>query len=282
MNYRHIYHAGNFADVVKHAVLALVVEYLTRKDKPFRVVDTHAGLGDYDLTAGEAQRTGEWRDGIARVLAAPDPPAALAPYLRAVRACDPSGTLARYPGSPRIARVLMREIDRLVAVELHPEDARALTAAFRGDRRVRVLAQDGYGALKAQVPPPERRGLVLMDPPFERPDEFATLAGALAGAHAKWPTGIYAAWYPVKGGGHVPAFHGEIATAGLGDALMAELTVMPVDETSNRLSGTGLVVVNPPWTLEDSLKDLLPWLARVLGRDPAAPGAWRLEWLSRK
>lgn len=282
MNYRHIFHAGNFADVVKHALLALVVEYLTRKDKPFFVLDTHAGLGEYDLESEEARRTGEWRDGIARVLAQPDPPPALAPYLDVVRALDPDGTFARYPGSPRIVRTLMREADRLVAVELHPDDARTLAGVFRGDRRVRVVHLDGYTALKANVPPKERRGLVLMDPPFEKPGEFATLAAALKAAHAKWPTGIYGIWYPVKGGGHVSAFHGELATAGLGDVLLAELTVMPVDEESNRLSGTGMVIVNPPWVMEDALRELLPWLARVLARDPAEPGGWRLEWLDRK
>ncbi|EKV29173.1 Protein involved in catabolism of external DNA [Caenispirillum salinarum AK4] len=282
MNYRHIYHAGNFADVFKHALLALVVDYLTRKDKPFFVLDTHAGLGAYDLSADEAQRTGEWRDGIGRILAEPDPPEALRPYLGAVRALDPDGGMARYPGSPRIARHFMRPGDRLMASELHPEDAAVLKSVFARDRQTKVLELDGYTALKANVPPKERRGLVLMDPPFEQPDEFSAMVRALTAAYRKWPTGIYGLWYPVKGGGVVPAFHGELATAGLGDVLVAEMTVMPVDETTNRLNGTGMVLINPPWTLEDTLHDLLPWLTRVLGRADLGGGGWRLAWLSRK
>lgn len=280
MNYRHIFHAGNFADVFKHAVLALVLEYLTRKDKPLFVLDTHAGLGEYDLESAEARRTGEWQDGVARVLAATDRPAALDAYVAALRTVDPEGALRRYPGSPRIARSLLREGDRLVAVELHPEDVDTLTAVFRRDRQVRVVHLDGYQALRAYVPPKERRGLVLVDPPFEKPDEFATMARSLRDAHRKWPTGVYGLWYPVKGGGQVPAFHGELATAGLGDVLMAELTVQPPEEGSNRLTGTGMVIVNPPWTLEESLREALPWLASVLGRDGL--GGWRLEWLDRK
>ncbi|WP_404380438.1 23S rRNA (adenine(2030)-N(6))-methyltransferase RlmJ [Caenispirillum salinarum] len=282
MNYRHIYHAGNFADVFKHALLALVVEYLTRKDKPFFVLDTHAGLGEYDLTADEAQRTGEWRDGIGRILAEPDPPEALRPYLNAVRALGGGTPPSRYPGSPRIARHFMRPGDRLVASELHPEDASVLKGVFARDGQSKVLELDGYTALKANVPPKERRGLVLMDPPFEQPDEFPAMVRALTAAFRKWPTGIYGLWYPVKGGGAVPAFQGELATAGLGDVLVAEMTVMPVDESTNRLNGTGMVLVNPPWTLEDTLNDLLPWLTRVLGRTDLGGGDWRLAWLSRK
>lgn len=282
MNYRHIYHAGNFADVFKHALLALVVEYLTRKDKPFFVLDTHAGLGEYDLTADEANRTGEWRDGIGRVLAEAAPPESLRPYLNAVRALDPGTPLRRYPGSPRIARHFMRPGDRLVASELHPDDITVLKGVFARDRQVKVLELDGYTALKANVPPKERRGLVLMDPPFEQPDEFPIMAHALSTAYRKWPTGLYGLWYPVKGGGLVPTFHGELATAGLGDVLAVELTVMPVNGTNNRLNGTGMVIVNPPYTLETTLQDLLPWLTRVLSRPELGGGDWRLEWISRK
>lgn len=282
MNYRHIYHAGNFADVFKHALLSVVLEYLTRKDKPFFVLDTHAGLGDYDLGSEEARRTGEWQEGIGRILRQSTTPDALRPYLDALGPVGENGAPMRYPGSPRIARHFMRDADRLVAVELHPEDAQVLKSRFARDRQVKVLSLDGYTALKANVPPKERRGLVLMDPPFEHPDEFPTMTRALTEAFRKWPTGIYGLWYPVKGGGLVPAFHDELATAGLGDVLVAELTVMPVDDTTNRLNGTGMVLVNPPWTLEDTLSDLLPWLARVLGRTELGGGDWRLEWLSRK
>lgn len=273
MNYRHIFHAGNFADVFKHSLLALMVDYLTRKEKPFFVLDTHAGLGAYDLDSDEARRTGEAAEGIGRVLAAESPPPELAPFLRIV------GQLGRrYPGSPRVARALMRPDDRLVAVELHPTDVAVLKAEFARDRQVKVVHLDGYTALKAYVPPKERRGLVLVDPPFEQPDEFARLADSLAEAFRKWPTGTYALWYPVKGGGQVPAFHGALAGGGFGDVLVAELTVMgPTGD--NRLTGTGMAVINPPWLLEEQARALLPWLTQVLGRDAGA--GWRVEWLSR-
>ncbi|GAA0600669.1 23S rRNA (adenine(2030)-N(6))-methyltransferase RlmJ [Caenispirillum bisanense] len=279
MNYRHIFHAGNFADVVKHALLALVVDYLTRKDKPFFVLDTHAGLGAYDLDSEPARRTGESDDGIGRVLAAESPPPELEPYRRALATVAADRPGRWYPGSPRLARALLRPDDRLVAVELHPEDVEALKAEFARDRQVKVVHLDGYTALKAYVPPKERRGLVLIDPPFEQPDEFARLIETLQAAHAKWPTGIYALWYPVKGGGQVPRFHGALAGAGLGDVLLTELTITSPDP-GNRLTGTGMVIINPPWLLADQASALLPWLTAVLGRDSGA--GWRVEWLSRK
>lgn len=278
MNYRHIYHAGNFADVFKHALLALMVEYLTRKEKPFFVLDTHAGLGAYDLESEQALRTGEAAEGIGRVLAAESPPPELSAYLAVLRALDDSGRGRRYPGSPRVARALMRPQDRLVAVELHPEDVAVLKGEFARDGQVKVVHLDGYTALKAYVPPKERRGLVLVDPPFEKPDEFATLMEALTAAHRKWPTGTYALWYPLKGGGQVPAFHGALAGGGFGDVLVAELAIA-APAADNRLTGTGLAVINPPWLLEQQAGALLPWLARVLDRDGRA--AWRVEWLSR-
>lgn len=279
MNYRHIFHAGNFADVFKHALLALMVEYLTRKEKPFFVLDTHAGLGAYDLDSAEARRTGEADAGVGRVLAAESPPAELTPYLDIVRAMAAVGPGRRYPGSPRVARALMRPQDRLVAVELHPDDAAVLKAEFGRDRQVKVVHLDGYTALKAYVPPKERRGLVLVDPPFEKTDEFATLVETVAEAHRKWPTGTYALWYPLKGGGQVPAFHGALANADLGDVLAVELT-LALPGPDNRLSGTGLAVVNPPWLLEEQAQTLLPWLAENLSDGKS--GTWRVEWLSRK
>lgn len=278
MNYRHIYHAGNFADVVKHALLALVIDYLTRKDKPFFVLDTHAGIGAYDLESEPARRTGESRDGIDRVLAAGSPPPELGPYRRALDTVAAGRPGRWYPGSPRLARALMRPADRLVAVELHPEDVETLKAEFARDRQVKVVPLDGYTALKAYVPPKERRGVVLVDPPFEQPDEFTRLIETLQTAHAKWPSGTYALWYPVKGGGQVPRFHGALAGAGLGDVLLTELTITAPDP-GNRLTGTGMIFINPPWLLADQATALLPWLSAVLGRDRGA--GWRVEWLSR-
>src|SRR5262245_32697079 len=189
MNYRHAFHAGNFADVVKHAVLARILVHLREKPQPFRVIDTHAGAGAYDLAGPEAARTGEWRDGIGRLVAATLPPPAAAlieDYLAAIAARNPAGKLSTYPGSPALARALMRRQDRLIACELEPKAAAALAAELRGDPRAKAIAIDGWTALSAYVPPKERRGLVLVDPPFEAPDDLSRLVQGLAAAHRKW------------------------------------------------------------------------------------------------
>src|ERR1044072_2221311 len=196
MNYRHAFHAGNFADVVKHAVLARIVTYLKEKPAAFRVIDTHAGAGTYDLTGAEASRTGEWRGGIGKLIAT-DPPqparALLAPYLDAVAPFNPVAAQAEslkvYPGSPALVRHWLRAQDRMIACEAEPAAARALADRMRGDNRVKTVTIDGYTALNPYVPPKERRGLVLIDPPFEQPDEFNALARGLSAAYRKWPTG---------------------------------------------------------------------------------------------
>ncbi len=276
MNYRHAFHAGNFADVLKHAALALALERLKAKEKGFFALDAQAGRGAYDLGSDEARRTREAEGGALRVLAAPDPPPALAPYLAALRAFDPGDPPARYPGSPRLIRMALRPQDRLVANELHPVDADALEAEFARDRQVRVRREDAYALLKAVLPPPERRGLVLLDPPFEAPDEFARLADGLREAHRRWATGTYLLWRPIKARGPAHAFHAALVASGVRRILSAELLVEPPDDPA-RLSGCGLEIVNPPWGLEDSLRALLPWLARTLAR--RGPGDWRLDWL---
>ena len=197
MNYRHVYHAGNFADVFKHAILVRILLYLKKKDKPFRVIDTHAGVGLYDLSSAQAQKTGEWRGGIGRIMGASLPAQAAAlikPYLEIVRAANGGGPFRHYPGSPTIVRQMLRGRDRLTAVEKHPADAFALKARFGGDFQTRIIELDGWLALGAQVPPKEHRGLVLVDPPFEEPDEFARMADGLVKAYRRWPGGTYAFW----------------------------------------------------------------------------------------
>jgi 23S rRNA (adenine2030-N6)-methyltransferase len=280
MNYRHAFHAGNFADVVKHAVLARVVAYLKEKPAAFRVIDTHAGAGLYDLSGEEASRTGEWRDGIGKLReAAAGLDAAardlLAPYLDAVAAFDGGGGHI-YPGSPALVRHWLRTQDRLVVCEREPVAARALAARMQGDRRVKALALDGYMALNAQVPPPERRGLVLIDPPFEQTGEFDTLAQALSGAHRKWPTGVYMLWYPIKDARETDAFARRLSRAEIPRVLRVELA-LPA-RPDGRLRGSGLILVNPPWTLHAELEVLLPALAKILGADPR--GGTRLHWLA--
>lgn len=280
MNYRHAYHAGNFADVIKHAVLARIIEYLKLKDKAFRVIDTHAGIGLYDLSSDEAQKTGEWRDGIGRLLdAGLDPATAnlLKPLLDVVRAMNPQGGLRFYPGSPMIARRLLRKQDRLSAIELHAQAAAALKKRFEGDFQTRVIELDGWLALGAHLPPKEKRGLVLIDPPFEKEGEFGRLVDGLVKAHRRWPGGIYALWYPVKDRAAVNSFRTKLATAGIEKILHIRLDIrQPSPEP--RLDGTGMIVVNPPYPLQRELQMLLPALKAVLAETPQA--RWAVEWIT--
>jgi 23S rRNA (adenine2030-N6)-methyltransferase len=280
VNYRHAFHAGNFADVFKHAVLCRILNYLRTKPAPFRVIDTHAGAGLYDLASHEASRGGEWRTGIARLMAAELAPAVaalLAPYLEVVNALNERGRLRTYPGSPALARAWLRPQDRLIACEVEPQASAALRQNLRGDIRIKTLEIDGWTALGAYVPPKERRGLVLVDPPFEEQGEFHRLPRGLAAAHRKWATGIYALWYPIKGSKDRDALAKSLRRQGLAKILRGELTVAPLSDP-DRLNGCGMILVNPPWTLEKELSVLLPALAAILARD--GKGGYRLDWLA--
>jgi 23S rRNA (adenine2030-N6)-methyltransferase len=280
MNYRHAYHAGNFADVVKHATLCRVLTHLREKPAAFRVIDTHAGAGRYDLAGPEAGKTLEWRDGIGRLLNAALPPpirALLAPYLDAVAAFNRGGRLTHYPGSPVLAQALLRWQDRLIACELEPRAAAVLERELAGDNRAKAIAIDGWTALTAYVPPTERRGVVLIDPPFEQPDEFARLGERLASAHRKWPTGIYLLWYPIKDPAEVQAFIRGLVRLGIAKMLRVEL-ILPTAGPDTGLRGSGLIAVNPPWTLHEELELVLPVLAEILSR--GATSAVTLDWLT--
>lgn len=280
MNYRHAYHAGNFADVVKHAVLTRIVEHLKRKEKAFRVIDTHAGRGCYDLAAEEAGKTAEWRGGIGRLAGArlPDEAARLlAPYLAAVS--PQGGALSVYPGSPLVARRLLRQQDRLTAIELHPEEAAQLRRNFAGDHQVRVIELDGWLSLGAHLPPKEKRGLVLVDPPFEEPGEFARIAAGLERAHRRWPGGIYALWYPVKDRAAVAAFRHRLKAAAIPKIADFVLEIR-APSPEPRLDGCGMAVVNPPFLLADEMRLILPALAEALGEDGRA--RWSAEWIAEE
>jgi 23S rRNA (adenine2030-N6)-methyltransferase len=279
MNYRHAFHAGNFADVVKHAALTRLLVHLCRKPAPYRAIDTHAGAGLYDLAGPEAARSGEWHGGIERLLGARMAEASrplLAPYLDAVAACNPAGRLVAYPGSPALVRAFLRAQDRLVACELEPNAAAALKRNFAQDRRIKTVAIDGWTALNAYVPPKERRGLVLIDPPFEDSGDFSRLAQGLEAAHHKWANGTYLLWYPIKAREQPDALARRLRRSGIGKVLRAELSIAP--PADSRLSGCGLIVVNPPWTLEQELHVMLPALAGVLAG--AARGSSRIDWVS--
>lgn len=269
MNYRHIYHAGNFADVLKHAVLARLIDYLKQKDKPFRVIDTHAGIGIYDLSSVEAQKTGEWQDGIGRLMEEPLPANVellLEPYFDTIRALNPDGGLNFYPGSPKVTRLLLRPEDRLSLMELHPADCETLAENFAGDFQTRVTHLDGWLAMSAHLPPKEKRGLILVDPPFEIEGEFRRLAGGLAKAYRRFPGGVYCLWYPLKSGAPIEEFHQALDALEIPKILCAELSVRSERETTG-LSGSGLIIVNPPYTLKGELDVLLPYLVDKLAQD---------------
>jgi 23S rRNA (adenine2030-N6)-methyltransferase len=272
MNYRHGYHAGNFADVLKHLALCELLRLLTAKDKKLFVLDTHAGAGGYDLAGNQAQRTREAETGVARLAAAPRTgmPAAVTRYLAAVAAYDrkfgpAGGPLRRYPGSPRLVRAALRPVDRFVACELHPQEALALKREFAGDRAVEVLQGDGYHAIKALLPPVERRALVVIDPPFEAADEFEKLLRSVQQGLRRFATGCYAIWYPIKD----EAAAGFIAELGAVKLLTLELRIGPV-VADGKLSACGLAVINPPWKFEETMREALPWVAAQLGPEVSA------------
>lgn len=274
MNYRHAYHAGNFADCVKHAVLLLLLRDLLRKPAPFCVLDTHAGIGRYDLLSTEAEKTGEWREGIGQVLRAHDP--ALADYAAVIEA------LGLYPGSPAIAARLLRESDRLIACELHPEDVLPLRALFRNDPRVSVHCRDGYAALHALLPPKGiNRGLVLIDPPFERPDDFARCAEAVSLIRSRFRAAIVAIWYPIKHRAPVRAFHDALRDAGIRDVLACELLLRPALDPA-RLNGCGMLVVNPPFGFEERADVLFKALAAALRNDDRPEITARIERIAEE
>lgn len=283
MNYRHAYHAGNFADVVKHVILSRIVEYLKRKEQAFRVIDTHAGIGLYDLRGTEASKTGEWTSGIGLIIEAaqkgtiePQAMKLLAPYLDTVSSINENGELRRYPGSPLLTRHLLRRQDRLSALELHPQDVKKLAALFAGDIQVRVIELDGWLSLGAHVPPKEKRGLVLVDPPFEKAGEFNRLVDGLVKAYRRFPGGTYALWYPVKDRKETQKFSKLLYDTGIANMLQTELLVRaPSDEP--RLDGTGMIIVNPPYVLEDELKILLPCLNKLLSEEKGSN--FHINWI---
>lgn len=277
LSYRHAYHAGNHADVFKHLVLTLLVRALLQKEKPFCYLDTHAGAGRYDLGSEKARKNREYESGIGRLWNLARVPEAVSTFMEAVRAFNGAGPLRQYPGSPRLVRHFMRPQDRMVLCDLHSTEARVLKEEFEGDRQVSVHHIDGYHGLKAFLPPKERRGLVLCDPAFELKDERARLLEALGIAWKRWPTGVYAIWYPIQDLATADWFHRQLKRSGIRKILCAELRVFGED-LPLRMNGSGMVIINPPWHTADQLGTLGPWLHQALV--PEGEGGFRLQWLA--
>lgn len=276
LSYRHGFHVGHHADVFKHIVLTLLVRSLLSKDKPFFYLDTHSGAGRYRLDSEMAKKTREYETGIAKLWNVPDAPEALGDYLQAVHAANPDGGLRYYPGSPRIVRHLLRPKDRMILCELHANEVKNLTLEFAADRQTKVEHQDGYAAIKALLPPSERRGLVHIDPAFEVKGEWQRLLEAIQEGYKRWATGMFAIWYPLQDRFESDDFLRRLQRSGIRKILLAEVSIVNPSDIL-RLTGSGMAIINPPWHLEEQLKTLLPWLWDKLSVD--GQGKWRVEWL---
>ncbi len=281
LSYRHGFHAGNFVDVHKHITLILLLQVLRQKQTPFCYIDTHAGCALYDLQSEFAQKNREFETGISRLWMLKDVPKPVADYLKAVQMVNPRFTcredsLRFYPGSPTIARQLLRQQDRMILMELHNTEVPELKKLFHGDKQVGIHHRDGFEGLPGLVPPREKRGLVLIDPAYEIKQDFRLLTDALIKSWQKWPTGIYAVWYPLQRKRPVPEFHYELHGAGIKKILIHEFSVM--EETHpNQLSGSGMLVINPPWQFDETIRGLLKWLVPILNRGSDKPV--KVQWL---
>lgn len=276
LSYRHSFHAGNHADVLKHTVQSLIIESLKEKEKPFLYLDTHAGAGRYKLSGEHAERTGEYLEGIARIWQQDDLPAELEPYMSAVSHFNRSGPLRYYPGSPLIARQLMREQDSIQLTELHPTDFQLLRSEFQKDNRTRVERSDGYQQLKAKLPPVSRRGLVLIDPPYEIKTDYQAVVTGISEGCKRFATGTYALWYPVVLRAQIKRMLKELEATGIRNILQIELAVRP-DSDQRGMTASGMIVINPPWKLEQQMNAVLPWLHRKLV--PTGTGHATVSWI---
>ncbi|MCJ2378533.1 23S rRNA (adenine(2030)-N(6))-methyltransferase RlmJ [Vibrio sp. ZSDZ34] len=275
LSYRHSFHAGNHADVIKHIVQSLILNSLKNKEKPFVYHDTHSGVGRYDLTHEWSEKTGEYKQGIARIWGNKDIPQDVASYIDSIEMLNSDDTLRYYPGSPRVARAHLRAQDRMVLTELHPSDFPLLEQEFHRDRQVKIYKDDGFQRLKGSLPPAERRGLVLIDPPYELAKEYRDVVTAIAQSYKRWATGIYAIWYPVVNRYDIDDMIEGLEGLGIRKILQIELGVSP-DTNERGMTASGMIVINPPWTLEKQMNDILPYL-----KDKIAPatGHFKVEWI---
>ncbi|MCG7584199.1 23S rRNA (adenine(2030)-N(6))-methyltransferase RlmJ [Photobacterium sp. OFAV2-7] len=275
LSYRHSFHAGNHADVVKHIVQSLILDALKQKDKPFVYHDTHSGVGRYDLQDERSEKTGEFRQGIARLWSRDDIPAEIQSYLDAIKVLNDSDDLRYYPGSPRVARAQLRQQDRMVLTELHPTDFPLLLQEFRSDRQVKIYKEDGFQRLKASLPPKERRGVVLIDPPYELKHEYMDVVNAIAESYKRWATGTYAIWYPVVYRENIDKMLQGLEKLGIRKILQIELGVEP-DTTERGMTASGMIVINPPWKLESQMQAILPWLQQAIA---PSRGHHTVQWV---
>ncbi|ANO31760.1 23S rRNA (adenine(2030)-N(6))-methyltransferase RlmJ [Vibrio breoganii] len=275
LSYRHSFHAGNHADVVKHIVQSLILDALKQKDKPFVYHDTHSGVGRYDLTHEWSEKTGEYKQGIAKLWQQADLPEELESYLDSIRTLNEGDELRYYPGSPRVARAQLRRGDRMVLTELHPSDFPLLEQEFHRDRQVKIFKEDGFARLKGSLPPRERRGLVLIDPPYELAKEYRDVVQAIAQSYKRWATGIYAIWYPVVNRYDIDDMLKGLQGLGIRKILQIEMGVSP-DTNERGMTASGMIIVNPPWKLESQMQAILPVLKQAIA---PATGHFKVEWV---
>ncbi|MCK9605079.1 MAG: 23S rRNA (adenine(2030)-N(6))-methyltransferase RlmJ [Methylomonas sp.] len=275
LSYRHGFHAGNFADVLKHSLLTLAINALKQKDKPFVYIDTHAGAGKYSFKSEFAQKTGEYRQGIGRIWSASQPPEEIKDYLAAVRAENTGKQLVRYPGSPQLVRRLIRAHDRLQLSELHSSDYESLQQLFAGDKQVGVAKEDGLERLSKKLPPIQKRGLILIDPSYEVKSDYNKVVEALQNAHRHFATGVYALWYPIIDRAVTDRMLQRMRATEIPKQLRIEHSVSE-DGALRGMTGSGMLFINPPWQLQTQAETLLVWLNQALteGR-----GTWKVEWL---
>ncbi|HDT0720869.1 TPA: 23S rRNA (adenine(2030)-N(6))-methyltransferase RlmJ [Proteus mirabilis] len=276
LSYRHSFHAGNHADVLKHIVQTLIIESLKEKEKPFLYLDTHAGAGRYQLTNAHAIRTGEYLEGIARLWQQEEVPELILPYLEVVSSLNTSGELRYYPGSPLLAAKLLREQDLLMLTELHPTDFPLLRTEFSRDKRVRVCREDGFGQLKSKLPPASRRGFALIDPPYELKQDYSAVVKGIVEGYKRFATGTYAIWYPVVHRQQIKRMLKELEATGIRKILQIELAVKP-DSDQLGMTASGMIVINPPWKLASQMTSILPWLHKTLV--PEGTGHTLVEWV---
>jgi len=276
LSYRHGFHAGNFADVLKHTVLVHILEYMKQKDKALRIVDTHAGAGVYKLNGPQAQKNREFDTGIGPLWKCSDAPPAIAKYLDAVRAVNEHGQLQVYPGSPLLMQTLMRPQDRLFLHELHPNDFQFLRDCMRNNKHVKVVNEDGFAGMQALLPPPDRRALVLIDPSYEVKNDYQLLVKQVIQAHNRFQTGTFAIWYPVVLRQRIDEMELAFKKSGITNIQLMEFGLLP-DNPEHGMTSSGMIVINPPWTLWSAMEEALPWLVEHLSEDHA--GFYRLEQL---